>query len=127
MTKKELICVICPNGCQLRADIDEGDTLTVGDITGHLCDKGIDYARQELTNPMRSISSNILVKKGDYKLVSVRTDRPIPLKKIPDVMKEIRSLSVNAPINIGDILIENVSGLSCNIIATREVGIIPHE
>jgi len=121
MIKKELICIICPNGCQLTADIDKGDSVTVGDINGHLCDKGIDYAMQELTNPMRSISSNILVKNGDYTLVSVRTDRPIPLNKIFDVIKEIKSRSVTAPIKTGDILIENVSGLSCNIIATRGV------
>ncbi|MFH1079774.1 MAG: DUF1667 domain-containing protein [Pseudomonadota bacterium] len=121
MIKKELTCVICPNGCRLQADIREGEQLIVTDITGNMCDKGTEWARQEIVNPMRTIASNILVEQGDFPLVSVRTDAPISLKNIFDVMKEIKAARRRAPVKIGDRIIEKVAGLACNIIATRNV------
>jgi CxxC motif-containing protein len=121
MKTKEMICVICPNGCQLRIQIQEGEKLKVTDVTGNLCDKGPEWARQEIVNPMRTISSSILVEQGDFPMVSVRTDSPISLKNIFDVMKEIKLVRLKAPVKIGDIVIEKVLGLSCNIIATRNV------
>jgi CxxC motif-containing protein len=121
MKTKEMICVICPNGCQLRVQIQEGEKLKVTDVTGNLCDKGPGWAKQEIVNPMRTISSSILVEQGDFPMVSVRTDSPISLKNIFDVMKEIKLVRLKAPVKIGDIVIEKVLGLSCNIIATRNV------
>jgi len=121
MIKRELICVICPNGCQLQAYIEEGEQITVEDVMGHLCEKGPEWARQEIVNPMRTIASSVRVDKGEFPLVSVRTDSPIPLRNIFDVMVEIKALRLKAPIKIGDILIEKVLGLPCNIIATRNV------
>jgi CxxC motif-containing protein len=121
MIKKELICVICPNGCQLQADIQEGERPAVTDVTGNLCDKGPEWARQEIVNPMRTIASSVLVEDGDFPMVSVRTDAPISLKSIFDVMGEIKAVRLNAPVKIGDIIIAKVAGLPCNIIATRNV------
>jgi CxxC motif-containing protein len=119
--KKELICVICPNGCQLQAEIQDGDRPAVTNVTGNLCDKGPEWARQEIINPMRTIASSVLVEDGDLPMVSVRTDSAIPLKKIFEVMKEIKAARVIAPVRIGDVIIEKVVGLTCNIIATRNV------
>ena len=121
MTEKELICVICPNGCELRAVIEEGPQKEIKEITGELCEKGPVWAEQELLNPMRTIASSIVVDGGDYPLVSVRTDTAIPLKSISSVMKTIKSVRVEAPVRIGDILIREPAGTSCNIIATRHV------
>jgi len=121
MKKKELTCIVCPNGCLLEAEIEEFEELTVKEITGQLCDKGPEWAKQELVNPMRSIASNIAVDNGDFPLVSVRTDAPIPLGRIFDAMKEIKNRKVKAPVHIGDRIIENVAGTSSNIIATRHV------
>ncbi|MDB9822276.1 DUF1667 domain-containing protein [Deltaproteobacteria bacterium] len=122
MKKKELICIICPNGCQLQADIiEEGAQPVVKDVTGHLCEKGPEWAEQEIVNPMRTIASSIMADQGDFPLVSVRTDSPIPLKNIFDVMKEIKAYRLTSPVKIGDVIIEKVAGLPCNIIATRNV------
>jgi CxxC motif-containing protein len=121
MTEKELICIICPNGCELRAVIEEGPQTVVKEITGELCEKGPAWAEQELLNPMRTIASSIIVDGGDYPLVSVRTDSAIPLKSISNVMKAIKSIKLKAPVRIGDVLIKDPAGTSCNIIATRHV------
>ena len=121
MTRKELICVICPNGCQLEAEVEEGVQVEVKEITGELCEKGLEWAEQELINPMRTIASSIIVDGGDFPLVSVRTDSPIPLKSISEVMKAIKSSRTRAPVRIGEIMIKSPAGTSCNIIATRNI------
>ncbi len=121
MIEKELICVICPNGCELKALIEEGSQTVVREISGALCEKGPVWAERELLSPMRTIASSIIVDGGDYPLVSVRTDAAIPLKSISNVMKVIKSIKAKAPIRIGDVLIKEPAGTSCNIIATRHV------
>ena len=108
MKTKEMICVICPNGCQLRVQIQEGEQPKVTDVTGNLCDKGPEWARQEIVNPMRTISSSVLVEQGDFPMVSVRTDSPISLKNIFNVMEKIKTARVKAPVKIGDIIIKKV-------------------
>ena len=127
MTEKELICVICPNGCDLKAVTEDGPQMVVKEITGELCEKGPVWAEQELLNPVRTIASSIIVDGGDYPLVSVRTDMAIPLKNISNVMKTIKSAKVKAPIRIGDVLIKDPAGTSCNIIATRHINDILDE
>ncbi len=121
MKRKELTCIVCPNGCPLDIDFEEAPELTVVEVQGHTCDKGPPWAEQEITNPMRTIASNISVKDGDFPLVSVRTDAPIPKRRIFPVMEEIRSTTVQAPVAIGQVLIKNPAGTECNIIATRHV------
>lgn len=123
MKTRKLICIVCPNGCELTAEIITGETLAVGEVTGSLCDKGPVWAKQEIVSPMRTIASSILVKGGDYPLVSVRTDSAIPREMIQTVMAVIKDKSISAPVEIGDVLIPNPAGTSCNIIATRHVNV----
>ncbi len=121
---KDMICVICPNGCNLQVYYKEPDTvnaLEILEVQGHLCKKGPPYAHQELISPRRTIATSVLVEGGDFPLVSVRTDRPIPLASIQDIVKEIKRLTLKAPIKVGEVLLERPLGLDVNIIATREV------
>jgi len=121
MKTKELVCIVCPNGCGLEVHLSEGESPEVLEVTGNLCDKGPGWAEQEVLNPMRTIASSVLVQGGVFPLVSVRTDAPIPLGKIFDVMREIKALAVDAPVRIGDRLIEGPAGTDCAVVATRHV------
>lgn len=121
MKRKEMICIVCPVGCQLEAHVEEGPEIQVGQISGNLCKKGLSWAEQELINPMRTLTSSIRVEHGDLPLVSVKTDSPIPRGAIPEVMNVIRSARVKAPVHSGDLLIVKPAGLSCNIVATKTV------
>jgi len=121
MKSKELVCIVCPNGCRLEVEIKSLEPLQVGDIRGSLCDKGPMWAEQEVIDPMRTIASSVLVIGGECPLTSVRTDIAIPLKTIPLVMKYIKKTKVKAPVQIGDIVIKSSANLPCNIVATRNV------
>lgn len=120
MSNKELTCIGCPMGCQLSVDFDDKNN-TVLSVTGNNCKIGENYAKKELTNPTRIVTSSIQVDGGDLPMVSVKTDEDIPKGEIFNIMKEIHETNVQAPVKIGDVLIKNVAGTNVNIIATRDI------
>jgi CxxC motif-containing protein len=120
---REITCIVCPNGCTLNIDFEKnGDGKTsVTSVRGNLCPRGRDYAVQEMESPMRTIASSVLVTGGELPLASVRTNAPIPKERIFDVMKEVRKVTVAAPVSAGDVIIKDVLGLGVDIIATKDV------
>jgi CxxC motif-containing protein len=117
--KRQFTCIICPNGCEITAEIDANGVIT--NVEGHTCKKGEEYVQQELTHPVRTIATSVLVKNGELPLVSVRVDGAIPKERIFDAMDEIRKVSLNAPVSIGQCVISNLLGLGVNVIATKNV------
>ena len=41
---KELVCIVCPNGCRLQVDDEHGYT-----VTGNRCPRGAAYGKTECT------------------------------------------------------------------------------
>lgn len=121
--KKELICIVCPNGCRLSAERSvNGPGAEDGIIvTGNRCPKGKDFAITELTAPMRTISSTVATAFSEYPVVPVRVSGDIPKGRIFDVMKEINSLVITEPVGRGEAVIRNVLGLGVDIIVTSDV------
>ncbi len=117
METRNLICIGCPMGCPLTVTID-GENITV---EGNTCPIGDKYAKKEVTDPRRVVTSTVRLNGGELARVPVRTNGDIPKTKIFECMKEISALTVNAPVKIGDVIIENCAGTGVNIIATRNV------
>lgn len=118
----EMTCIVCPIGCDLRVTIDdEGKYFSV---KGNRCPKGEIYASDEITDPKRVLTSSIAVINGKISLVSVKTDAAIPKRLINDAMKIIKLKKIDAPVKIGDILINNILDTGANIIATRSVDLL---
>ncbi len=111
---KELTCIVCPRGCRLTID----DELNV---TGNSCPRGAQYAKDELTNPKRMITSFVRVKNRENCVVSVKTSTSIPKGMIFDVMNEIEKVRVIAPVKIGDVAIKNVLNTGADIIITKNI------
>ena len=111
----QLICIGCPVGCLITAARNEDGSLV---ITGNTCKKGEAYARNEMTAPVRTVTSMIRVRGGCSFVVPVKTAAEIPKEKIDACMEEIKAAVIDAPVKVGDILIENVAGTSVPVIAT---------
>ena len=109
---RELTCIICPRGRGLKVEIEDGKVLSV---TGNSCPRGVKYAEDECCNPMRTITSTVRCEDG--RVISVKTDRPIPKAKMFECMKMINSATAHLPIHIGDVIIEDVFG--SNVVATE--------
>ena len=112
---RNITCIICPKGCGITVE-ETADGLKV---QGNVCPRGEKYAIEECTHPVRTVTSFIRVANREDTMVSVKTESPISKDKIFDIMKLIREKSVEAPVIIGDVIIENVFGT--NVIATKDV------
>lgn len=118
MNEKEITCIVCPIGCKILVKTD-GSKFKL--IDGNKCASGVEYARSEALDPRRMLTSSVLVKGGAWPLVSVRTTEPVPKDILFEVLKEIKKVSVNAPVNFGEVLVKNVVGSNINIISTKTV------
>lgn len=113
---KELICILCPNGCHLS--VDETKDFAV---TGNACPRGAEYGKSECTHPTRVVTSTVRLSGGSYPRCPVKTDRPIPRELIFPVMAALDEITLVSPVRCGDIVMENVCGTGANIVATRSL------
>lgn len=116
MEKKELICIGCPMGCPLSVELNQG---AVASVTGNTCPKGDAYARKEVTNPTRIVTSTVKVEGSARGFISVKTQEDIPKDKIFACMEEINKIRAKAPVAIGDVLLKNVAGTGVSVVATK--------
>ena len=113
--KREITCIVCPRGCRMTTDI-QGDTITV---TGHTCPRGEKHAMAEILNPVRSLTSIVRVSNRPDTMVSVKSENPVPKGEMFAIMENIHATSVEAPVAIGDVIIDSVCGT--RIVATKEI------
>lgn len=119
---KEFTCIVCPNGCDIEVTVAADGTIV--SIAGAGCQGGVNYVKQEITDPHRTFASSVPVTGGELPLASVRLNRPVPKNRIFDVMEEIRKISLTAPVHSGDMVIHNVLGLNSDVIATKDVEVL---
>ncbi len=123
MNTRELTCIGCPLGCSLTVSLnaDADGSVEVISVTGNTCPKGDIYARKEVTNPTRIVTSTVRVKNGTSPMVNVKTETDIPKNKIFACTNALRGIEIPAPVKIGDIVLENVADTGVNVIAARNI------
>ena len=121
MIEKEFICDVCPNGCTIKAQYEEGNPPKHISAEGMRCPRGKTWIQQEIENPMRTFSTSVLVDGGEFLEASVRLTKPVPLSKVFDIMAEIRKIKLQAPLAIGDVILTNPAGTETEVIVTRNV------
>lgn len=118
MMKKDIICTVCPMGCVITV---EGENGNIESIEGYTCQRGKTYAENEFISPVRILTSTAKLKNANVPLVAVRSKTPVPKDKLFDCMAEIRKLEVSAPLKRGDVLIENVCGTGVDIVSSADI------
>ena len=113
---KELVCIICPRGCRLSVD-EENDYA----VTGNACPRGAEYAKNELTDPRRTLTSTVVIAGAAIRRCPVKSDRPLPKGLVQDAAKALDEVCIEAPVNVGDVIVENILGTGCNIICARNI------
>ena len=114
MSERELICIGCPMGCPIVVKMEYGKVTSV---TGNTCPRGEEYARKEVTDPTRIVTTTVRVADGKVPMINVKTEHDIPKDKIFDCIAALRGVTIKAPLHIGDIVLENVAGTGVNIVA----------
>ena len=110
----EMICIACPVGCHISVTED----LIV---SGHKCPRGEEYGVKELTNPTRIVTSTVKIHGADKNRIPVRTESDIPKDLIFKCMEVINKVVLEAPVTMGDIVIENLLDTGVNVITSRSM------
>lgn len=118
MEMKNLTCINCPLGCALTVEM-EGDKVI--SVSGKTCNRGESYARKEMTDPTRIVTSTVKVAGGKSDMVPVKTKEGIPKGKIFECIRELKNVAVQAPVRIGDVVIASIADTGVDIVATRNV------
>ena len=116
---RTLTCIVCPKGCELTVTF--GSAGEIEKIDGYTCKRGEEYARNECTHPVRTVTSTVKTESG--RTVAVKTASPIPKELIFEAMKEINAVRIpdTAEITIGDVIIPDVCGTGTSVVATSQV------
>lgn len=115
MKTTDLTCIVCPVGCAIMVTENDDGTIIV---KGNSCPRGERYARQEVVNPTRVITSTVRVEGAALPLCPVKTAAPVPKSAIPACLAVIRAVTVKAPIHIGDVIVDNLADTGVALVAT---------
>lgn len=118
MSTRELTCIGCPLGCALSVELKG---TTEPSVTGNTCPRGAEYARKEVMNPTRIVTSTVRVRGGVSSMVNVKTAFAIPKDKIFVCIHALKDVVINAPVCIGDVILANVADTGVDIVAAKNV------
>ena len=114
-----LTCIRCPKGCQVTVAL-EGGRVTA--VTGNGCPRGDAYARKEVKDPTRVVTTVVPVSgSGVARMVSVKTAGDVPKAKVLDVVRALSGVRLAAPVHIGDVVLADVCGTGVDVVATKDV------
>jgi CxxC motif-containing protein len=119
MKKIQMPCIVCPMSCQINVVTNAKNEIL--SISGNNCPKGNHYVRNELLHPVRLLTSTVAINNALYKRCPVMTSNEIPKDKMFDVMEIIKTIEIDAPINIGTVIVKNVCDLNVDVVVTRSL------
>ena len=106
-------CTTCPNGCQVKFDPETGE------YSGNRCRRGIRFAEQERTAPMRTVTTTVKTESGA--LLPVKTSSRIPKAQVKELVKQLRHVTADSQPEIGrEIYRTDLASQSVSVVATSE-------
>jgi CxxC motif-containing protein len=114
--KKHFVCVVCPIGCEIDV-VHEGSKII--SMEGNKCEKSEEFVKQELIEPMRILTTTVRIHGARWPVIPVRTDKAVPKRLFPRIMRQLRRIRLQAPVNMLDVVVRDILHLGANIMATR--------
>ena len=115
MSGKIITCIICPLGCAIEVE-DKGDKDLI--IRKYQCKRGQKYAEEEYLAPTRILATTVKIKNYIYPVIPVRTRGAVPKKLIFDCMNVLKTVEIEGPVKVGDVVVENILNSGIDIITT---------
>ncbi|MGI6607765.1 MAG: DUF1667 domain-containing protein [Erysipelotrichaceae bacterium] len=112
----ELICIGCPKGCRLS--VDENNDYSV---SGHSCQTGAEYGRNEILNPTRVLTTIVRIENAIHNSLPVKSSRPLPKDKLIEAAKALKDVVVKSPVKTGEVIVKNILNTGIDIISTRDM------
>jgi CxxC motif-containing protein len=114
--KRHFVCVVCPIGCEIDV-IHDGNKII--SMEGNKCEKSEEFVTQELIEPMRILTTTVRVEGARRPVMPVRTDKAVPKRLFPRIMKRLIRVKLQAPVSMLDVVVRDVLHTGANVIATR--------
>jgi len=67
------------------------------------------------------VASTVRIRGAVHPLMPVYTSAPFPKPRIPELLKLLRSVELNAPVALDQPVLENVLGTGIDVYASREM------
>lgn len=110
---KHITCIRCPMGCALTVELTDG---VVTKVEGNQCNRGVEYAKTECVNPVRTLTTTVKVAYGGP--LPVRSREPMPKDRILEAMAVLKNVMIVAPVRAGDVIVADICGTGVDIIAS---------
>ncbi|MBE0430460.1 MAG: DUF1667 domain-containing protein [Dehalococcoidia bacterium] len=114
--QQHFVCVVCPIGCEIDV-VHDGNRII--SMEGSKCERSEEFVTQELVEPMRILTTTVRIEGARWAVVPVRTDKSVPRRLFPRIMRQLRGITLQAPINMLDVVVSDVLGTGADVIATR--------
>jgi CxxC motif-containing protein len=116
--KKELTCISCPNGCILEIDLESGKVVS---IRGNECKKGVEYAKNEILQPVRLVTTTVKISGAQIHYLPVKTSKPVKKEQCRKIVEKASGIEVKAPVKLGEVIVRNILNTGADLIATRSL------
>ena len=113
-------CIVCPKGCKLTIEEVNHNDREIK-VSGNGCSRGVEFAKAEMYNPMRTLQTTVKTTFKDCERLPVRTASSIPKDMMFKVMKEAKNVVIVEPLKMGDVVLKNVSGTGVDLIASQSI------
>ena len=113
---KELVCIVCPRGCRLLVDEENGCA-----VTGNSCPRGAEYGKNEVSNPTRVLTSTVRIEGARYRRCPVKTRTAVPKGKLIEIMGLLNGVEVTAPVKTGQVVLPDAAGTGVDVVATKDM------
>ncbi|MFW6048967.1 MAG: DUF1667 domain-containing protein [Candidatus Bipolaricaulota bacterium] len=118
MPKKEYTCTACPKGCTIEVEFEDDEIL---DISGYTCVRGKEYVEDEFHDPRRILTTTVRINNAKYPRIPVRTETGVPKDELNCCLDALKEVELEAPVGVGDVVIENVCGTDIDVVASRSL------
>jgi CxxC motif-containing protein len=118
MPKKEYTCVACPKGCTVEVEFEDDE---IKDISGFNCLKGKEYVKDEFHDPRRILTTTVKIRNAKFPRIPVRTETGVPKDKLDCCLEELNEVELVAPVNVGDVVIEDVCSTGIPVVTSRSL------
>jgi len=119
--KSHFVCVVCPIGCEIDVVHDSGRIIS---MEGNKCEKSEEFVSQELIEPMRILTTTVRIQGARWAVIPVRSDKAVPKRLFPRIMKQLRRIKLQAPVNMLEVVEKDIVFTGANIIATRTMPLL---
>ncbi|MBS3736429.1 MAG: DUF1667 domain-containing protein [Candidatus Bipolaricaulota bacterium] len=118
MPKEEYTCVACPKGCTVEVEFEDEE---IKEISGYNCAKGEEYVKSEFHDPRRILTTTVKIKNAKYPRIPVRTETGVPKDELDCCLEELKEVELEAPAEVGDVVIEDVCGTDISVVTSRSL------